>query len=216
MDVIDRWTGSRATALQEALRLSQEDFAAHLGVARRTVASWHARPDVILRPELQRALDTAHEQAPAAARARFAHRLNPPSSATSGQGQALTVAVAVVTRDDRVLLVCRRDAETSGVTWQFPAGVVKPGNAADHVAVRETLAETGVHCTVQVSLGERVHPVTGVHCTYWLCDYLTGNAENCDPAENISVIWAPRAQITRFIEVDRLYPPVLAALEEPA
>lgn len=216
MDVIDRWTGSRATALQEALRLSQEDFAAHLGVARRTVASWHARPEMVLRLEMQRALDTAHERAPASVRARFAHHLNPAPAREPGQGRALTVAVAVVTRDDRVLLVCRRDAETSGVTWQFPAGVVKPGSAADHVAVRETLAETGVHCAVRLSLGERVHPVTGVHCTYWLCDYLAGDVENCDPDENISVIWAPCVQITRFIEVDRLYPPVLAALEEAA
>lgn len=215
MTVVERWTGSRAAALQTALRMTHEEFAAHLGVARRTVATWHARPDVVLRLEMQRALDTAHEQAPAAARARFAHHLTQ-SVGQAIHGQALTVAIAVVTREDRVLLVCRRDAETSGLTWQFPAGVVKPGAVSELAAVRETLAETGVHCTVRTHLGNRLHPVTGVHCTYWLCDYLAGDAENCDPDENISVIWAPRAQITRFIEADRLYPPVLAVLEEPA
>ncbi|MEV4097014.1 NUDIX hydrolase [Streptosporangium saharense] len=195
--------------------MSQDEFADHLGVARRTVATWHARPEMVLRSEVQRALDTVHERASDGVRARFAlHLTQPVNPANQIQGQALSVAVAVVTRDDRVLLVCRRDAETSGVMWQFPAGVVKPGGAADHVAVRETLAETGVHCTVRAFLGERIHPVTGVHCTYWLCDYLAGEAENRDTDENISTIWAPRAALTRFIPAEQLYPPVLAALEE--
>lgn len=196
--------------------MSQDEFAGHLGVARRTVASWHSRPAVILRPDLQRALDTAHERAPAGARARFAHRLNPASSHEPGQGRALTVAIAIVTKPGHVLLVCRRDAETSGLTWQFPAGVVKPGAAAELAAVRETLAETGIHCTVRTTLGARLHPVTGVQCAYYLCDYLAGDATNCDADENVSVIWAPVGSLTRFIPAEQLYPPILAALEEPA
>ncbi|MFC3979695.1 NUDIX hydrolase [Streptosporangium jomthongense] len=195
--------------------MTHDEYAAHLGVARRTVASWHARPEVVLRTELQRALDTAHERAPAGARARFAHHLGQISPAGGTVlGRALTVAISIVTRGDRVLLVCRRDTETSGITWQFPAGVVKPGGAADLVAVRETLAETGVHCSVRAPLGERLHPVTGVQCTYWLCDYLAGEAENRDADENMSVIWVPRAEITRFIPAEQLYPPVLQAIEE--
>lgn len=213
VDVVDRWTGRYAAALQDALRMSQDEFAGHLGVARRTVASWHARPAVILRPDLQRALDTAHERAPAGARARFAHHLSPAQPREPGQGRALTVAVAIVTRDDRVLLVCRRDAE-SGLMWQFPAGVVKPGAAPELAAVRETLAETGVHCTVRTPLGARLHPVTDVHCAYYLCDYLAGDATNCDADENVSVIWAPTDALTRFIPAEQLYPPVLHALEE--
>lgn len=214
MDVVERWTGGRAAALQSALRMTHDEFAAHLGVARRTVASWHARPEMILRPELQRALDTAHERAHTLARARFAQHLSHATASGAVQGQALTVAIAVVTRDDRVLLVCRRDAELAGLMWQFPAGVVKPGGTPDLVAVRETLAETGVHCSVRVPLGERVHPVTGVHCQYFACDYLAGEVENRDSDENVSAIWAPRDQLTRFIPAEQLYPPILAALEE--
>lgn len=214
MDVVERWTGGRAAALQSALRMTHDEFAAHLGVARRTVASWHARPETVLRLELQRALDTAHELAPPTVRARFAHHLNQVAGDVAVQGQALTVAIAVVTRDDRVLLVCRRDAATSGLTWQFPAGVVKPGAAAELAAVRETLAETGVHCVVRTSLGARLHPVTGVQCDYYLCDYLAGDATNCDADENVSVIWVPVADLTRFIPAEQLYPPILAALEE--
>lgn len=214
MDVVSEWTGRHACALQAALRLSQEEFAGQLGVARRTVASWHARPAMVLRPDLQRALDTAHERAPAAARARFAHYLNPVPSQDAGQGRALTVAIAIVTKPGHVLLVCRRDAETSGLTWAFPSGMVKPGVAAELVAVRETLAETGVHCAIRASLGDRLHPVTGVHCAYFLCDFLAGDATNRDTDEHVSVIWAPVEALTRFIPAEQLYPPILHALEE--
>jgi len=129
-------------------------FAELLGVARRTVAAWHERQDTILRAELQRALDTAHEHAPEQAKLRFARQLRPDGgySHTAIAGIALTVAIAVVITDVAVLLVCRRDPDPGGITWQFPAGIVKPGNSASAVAVRETLAETGIHCSVRKSL----------------------------------------------------------------
>lgn len=193
--------------------MTGEEFADYLGIGRRTVAAWRARPSVVLRPDMQRILDTAYERASAAVRARFAHHLNEPTR-EARQAQALTVAIAVVVRDGNVLLVCRRDAETAGITWQFVAGVVKPGAVPELVAVRETLAETGIHCAVRMHLGSRIHPVTGVHCDYYLCDYLTGEVENRDPDENVSVVWAPRASVTRFIPPEQIYAPALAAIEE--
>jgi transcriptional regulator with XRE-family HTH domain len=71
MSLADGWTGKSAAALQAALRLTNEAFAERLGVGARTVAYWHSRPDSRPKPELQQALDTALDQAPAAARARF-------------------------------------------------------------------------------------------------------------------------------------------------
>lgn len=44
--VVDIWTGQRANALQRALRFTDEGFAQRLGIAVRTVAKWHANPDV--------------------------------------------------------------------------------------------------------------------------------------------------------------------------
>lgn len=69
--------------------------------------------------------------------------------------------------------VCRRD-NTEGVFWGWPTGVVKPGRDPAHVAVTETLAETGVHCAVRSALGTRIHPITGALCAYYLCDHLAG------------------------------------------
>lgn len=69
--VIDQWTGRHATALQAALRMSQDEMAALIGVAKRTIASWSERPEIVIRPELQRALDTAHHRADEPAKLRL-------------------------------------------------------------------------------------------------------------------------------------------------
>ncbi|MEU1298864.1 NUDIX hydrolase [Streptomyces shenzhenensis] len=217
MDVVERWSGRYACLLQSALRLGNEQFAAHLGVAVRTVAAWHADASVVPRREIQQLLDTAYEQAPTGARQRFALLLAKEriSAEPSPVGpQVLRVAIAVVVRDSDVLLVCRRDGDAAGITWQFPAGVIKPGDKAQTITIRETLAETGVHCAVRQRLGDRLHPLTGVLCEYFLCEYLAGEATNSDAAENIDVMWVPMNAVSRFIPVHTIFPAVLAVLEE--
>ena len=75
-EVVDDWTGRHACALQCALRMSQEAFAERLGVSRRAVTTWHERPDSVIRPELQQALDTLFENASTSAKLRFSRRLH--------------------------------------------------------------------------------------------------------------------------------------------
>lgn len=208
MDIVDTWTGRTACALQAALRMTNEAFAAHLGVAVRTVAGWHAQPDIVPRQEIQQALDTAHERAGEAVRRRFSVLARP---AGAGQPQALRVAIAVVVKGEEVLLVCRRG--DGHLTWQFPAGIVKPGAAPEAVAAQETHAETGVHCAIREHLGSRIHPSTGALCDYYLADHLAGEPSNRDPIENMDVAWVPIRALSRFIPADRIYPPVTAALE---
>jgi 8-oxo-dGTP diphosphatase len=202
----ESWTRAAATRLQFALRLSNDDFAHRLGVAPRTVANWHAQPERVPRPEMQRALDTAFDLAPADAKARF----GPPSIPTRTASEGLHVAIAIVVREGRVLLVQRRDADL--LSWQFPAGVVKPEKSAASVAVQETKTETGVDCAVSREIGARVHPITAVYCRYFLCDYLAGEAINQDIVENASVAWAPVQALGRFIPLPNIYTPVLDVL----
>ncbi|MEV6975172.1 NUDIX hydrolase [Kitasatospora sp. NPDC093806] len=219
MDVIEVWSGRYACLLQSALRLTNEAFANQLGIAVRTVAAWHADPSVVPRAEMQQLLDAAHERASGSARQRFALLAakkdgNGASKSDTPAAQVLRVAISVVVRQGEVLLVCRRDDDASGITWQFPAGVIKPGTKPETATVREALDETGVHCAIRQNLGSRLHPVTGVICEYFLCEYLTGEATNSDTIENVDVMWVPRNSVARFISADTIFPPILAALEE--
>jgi transcriptional regulator with XRE-family HTH domain len=69
---VEVWTGLEAHRLRAALRMSQRQFAAHLGVSERTVAKWDSRgTETRPRGEFQRVLDTALAQAPADAQNRF-------------------------------------------------------------------------------------------------------------------------------------------------
>ncbi|WP_329518621.1 NUDIX domain-containing protein [Spirillospora sp. NBC_01491] len=211
MDPAHEWTGRTATALRKALRLTNERFAARLGVAPRTVVNWAAHPDTVPRAAIQEALDELHTRAAPSARHRFEQLGD--AEAPSDHVQALRVAIAVVVHGERVLLVRRRD-EASGISWQFPAGIIKPSERGEDVAVRETFAETGIHCSLTERIGSRLHPVTGVMCDYYWCEYLAGDATNLDTIENAGVAWAPRRDLTRFVPRDHIYPPVLAMLEE--
>lgn len=208
MDVIDIWTGASACALQAALRMTNDQFAQRLGVAVRTVATWHSTPTIEPRTEIQAALDTVYEGASESVQRRFS-RLARPGGGTA-EAQALRVAIAVVLKGDDVLLVCRRGSDS--LTWQFVGGVVKPGASAAVVAVEETHSETGVRCSVREHLGSRLHPTTGVIAEYHLCDYLMGEASNRDPIENADTAWVPRSALTRFIPEQSIFPPILEAL----
>jgi 8-oxo-dGTP diphosphatase len=126
--------------------------------------------------------------------------------------ELLTAAIAVVRRESSVLLVCRR-AATEGITWGFPAGVVKPGSDPAAVATSEALAETGAHCAVARALGSRLHPLTGVLCEYFLCDFLGGTISNRDVVENLTVSWVDRQNLGRYVPLAQIFPPVLDALE---
>jgi 8-oxo-dGTP diphosphatase len=204
---VTTWTGALACHLQAAHRMTRDEFAGRLGVHPQTVASWHLKPGTVPRAEMQAALDTVYEKAAAPVRLRFASLAQPPADTTA---QALRVAIAIVLRGAEVLLVQRRDG--GDLHWQFPAGVVKPGAEVAAVAVKETRAETGVHCSVREALGSRLHPSTGVQASYVLCDHLMGEPSNLDPAENAEAAFVPVSALTRFIPAARIYRPVLDAL----
>lgn len=212
MEIVEQWTGGRAAALQAAMRETNEGFAKLLDVAPRTVAAWRAHPDMVPSLEMQQLLDVAYERAPEAVRARFALLSQP----TEPAAQVLRVAIAVVVRHDRdeVLLTLRNGDD--GITWGFVAGIVKPGQRPETALMREVREETGVHCSVDELLGERTHPITGALCMYWQCSWLAGEASNLDTSENLSTMWVPRSEVTRFIKPELLFGPVLELLEGTA
>lgn len=76
--VIDQWTGRTVGLLQQAHRMTQEQFAHRLGVSVRALASWLSRPDFAPSKSMQQVLDTALEQTNDMVRARFAANFAPP------------------------------------------------------------------------------------------------------------------------------------------
>ena len=122
-------------------------------------------------------------------------------------------AVAVVVKDGKVLLV--RCASTGGPTWQFPAGQMKPTSNAEQVAVDEVFNETDIRCRVVRKISDRCHPDTRVHCYYFLADWISGDAVNKDPEENLDVAWvSPADALGRFTtDVDPAVKSLLVSLE---
>jgi transcriptional regulator with XRE-family HTH domain len=77
MTMIRIWSGREVRALREARRMSQRDFAAHLGVNWRMIAKWEAGGENIKpRPVNQSALDSSLATAPPDVHARFAELLD--------------------------------------------------------------------------------------------------------------------------------------------
>jgi len=77
--MVNGWTGRDACALQAALRLSHQQFAAHLRIGLRTVGDWHEKPDSRPQAKMQQILDNALAQAALAVRERFAVLIGQPA-----------------------------------------------------------------------------------------------------------------------------------------
>ncbi|MFF2437941.1 hypothetical protein ACFVU4_27875 [Streptomyces sp. NPDC058107] len=75
--VVVEWNGARIRALQQAFRMTQEEFAAHLGVSVRGLATWRAQPDFVPRSSTQQILDVAYERADEETARRFVLLVNP-------------------------------------------------------------------------------------------------------------------------------------------
>lgn len=83
MDVVAKWTGRHAALLQQALRLTNEGFAAYLGVHVRTVAFWRKRPGSVPLPETQQILDAALAKAGDREKQQFRALLEEPGKESS-------------------------------------------------------------------------------------------------------------------------------------
>ena len=77
MTTIRIWSGREIRALREARRMSQRDFAAHLGISERMVAKWEAGGEKINpRPVNQSALDSSLAAASPDVQVRFSELLD--------------------------------------------------------------------------------------------------------------------------------------------
>jgi 8-oxo-dGTP pyrophosphatase MutT (NUDIX family) len=124
--------------------------------------------------------------------------------------QGPQVAVTIVVKDKAVLLVKR--AEEGELTWQFPAGQLKPKAEAEAAAVDEVFEETNIRCHIVRKIAEREHPDTDVYCHYFLAEYVSGDLMNKDERENLAVEWVPPGEALRRFTTD-VEPAARALLE---
>src|SRR5580700_10859875 len=87
MQVVATWSGGQADLLRQAFRMTNESFAAHLGVHARTVANWRGNLEVIPRPAAQDILDAALEHAPDRVKAQFAQLISEAETSNQDAGQ---------------------------------------------------------------------------------------------------------------------------------
>lgn len=132
MNLVTGWSGRTACALQSALRMSNQAFAAHLGIGVRTVADWHEKPDLQPRPETQQLLDTALARATADDAERFAVLTGQSVTAVSvrsDENDAAADAEHRLISDENISGALGRLDQLAG--WQ-------PGTARRRVAARLT------------------------------------------------------------------------------
>jgi tetratricopeptide (TPR) repeat protein len=103
VEVVSSWTGGLADSLRQALRMSNESFAEYLGVAVRTVAYWRKQPEIVPRPAIQEALDTALERAPARVKAQFSSLASTTNDALLPQSSEIATSDKL-TADDKIRL----------------------------------------------------------------------------------------------------------------
>lgn len=101
MDVVDVWTGARAVALCDALRMTYEEFAEKLGRGVSTVHYWRSHPDAHVRKDIAGELDVMLERASDLAQQLFWRQVPDTTpeveSTSSTQTSALITADAAVT-----------------------------------------------------------------------------------------------------------------------
>ena len=124
----------------------------------------------------------------------------------------LRVAIGIVHHGTDVLMVRRRYKEGK-LSWQFPAGIVKPIQEPEQRIVDETLKETGISIKIAGKVGERISPETKVHAIYFSCEYLSGSLSNGEPSENAEVAWVPASDVTKYI-TSSMYQGVIDLLNE--
>lgn len=122
------------------------------------------------------------------------------------------ISAAIIVRDGKVLMVRRRVSEGE-LMWQFPAGQIEDGEAAEDAAVRETVEETGLVVTSIKLLGERVHPKTGRLMSYTACEPVQGDARVADEEELDAVAWVAHSEIKDYVPYG-LFGPVQEYLDE--
>jgi 8-oxo-dGTP diphosphatase len=114
----------------------------------------------------------------------------------------MRVAIAVVVKEGKVLLLRRKQKE-SGLDWCFPGGIVEAGETPQDAAMRETEEETGIVCGLFEELGNKRHPTNdSMTIHYWAGEYVSGDVRVLEPEQHEAVEWVAVERAKKLIGRD--------------
>lgn len=122
------------------------------------------------------------------------------------------VSVAIIVDAGKVLMARRRASE-GDISWVFPGGAIEAGESPEEAAVREVGEETGLKVEAVKTLGDRVHPKSGVPMHYVAVRLVGGDAHVADAEELDAVAWITHGEIPEYVPYG-LYEPVQEYLDE--
>lgn len=203
---------------------SQRALARRLGVNAETLRSWELgrhKPPKRAAAKLARVLGVTVDQlgigGPVAAATAVSEPRKPankPATRTRAavKGPEGTIAAAIVTQDDTVLLTQRRRKE-GDLLWGFPSGAVEEGETPQQAAEREVSEELGFDVYAVHVIGERVHPITNRHMVYIECFVGAGEPELVDHEELEEFEWATLERLRVLIPAG-IFGPVQQYLDQ--
>ena len=113
-------------------------------------------------------------------------------------GKRLQVAVCIVERNGRFLVIRRVDTERLwDKKWELPGGKIEVGESPTEAVIREVFEETGLSIVDPVLIGERNHDwylperTSYIHISAFTASSLSGDIR-LDPTENDAFKWVTR------------------------
>ncbi len=122
------------------------------------------------------------------------------------------VALAVVVRGDKVLLIKRANPE-GDLVWAFPGGKVEPHENSKAATKREVFEEANIECKPLRRLGRRIHPHTKHKIDYFFCQHRRGEGEPVEKHKIAEVKWVTLDEMKDTLKLD-VFSPVLDYLTD--
>ena len=111
-------------------------------------------------------------------------RKKPKPSRGTADG-AVPVAVGIILRDNQVLVTRRQEGSHLAGSWEFPGGVIHPGETAEEALRREIAEELGVRLERATLIHRQSHsyPDRDVELHFFLCTGVEGEPSGIEGQE---------------------------------
>jgi mutator protein MutT len=111
--------------------------------------------------------------------------------------EPITIALALIWKEGRLLISRRRADQHLGGLWEFPGGKCEADESPEQCAVREALEEVGIVCRAVSTLNTILHqyPSRVVELIPVVCEHLSGDGANLMVDEHR---WVTPDELSRF------------------